>query len=332
MLFYLGIILLALGGFLIAVYIRSHKETGKTLICPVSNTCDTVIHSDYSRFFGIPVEFLGMAYYGIIAVSYGIFLVRPDFIYPITDFLLLGLSLVALLFSVYLTFIQAFTLRQWCTWCLISASFSAAIFFLALFGSGYGFVELLAEHHEIFLGLHLFGMAIGLGGATISDIMFFRFLKDLRISEFESGVLHTLSQIIWFALAVLVISGLGLYLPEAAELNQSAKFLVKMIVVGVIIINGALLNLLVAPNLVRISFGAPHHHQRGELRHIRKLAFALGGVSVVSWYSAFIFGLGLHGLSSAGFGALLLIYSGLLVVAVAISQVVERNIHKKPRI
>ena len=141
--YYLGIILLSVGGFLIAAYIRSHKKTGQTLICPAGTTCDTVIHSDYSRFFGIPVEFLGMAYYGIIAVSYGIFLVRPELAYPTVDFLLLGLSLVALLFSVYLTFIQAFTLRQWCTWCLISAAFSTAIFFLALAGSGYGFIELL---------------------------------------------------------------------------------------------------------------------------------------------------------------------------------------------
>ena len=90
---------------------------------------------------------------------------------------------------------------------------------------------------------HLFGFGIGLGAVTITDILFFKFLKDFKISEFESDILHTLSQVIWFALTVIIISGLGLYLPEAQELNQSGKFLAKMAVVAVILLNGTFLNI-----------------------------------------------------------------------------------------
>jgi len=327
---YTLIILLAFGGFLIANYIRQHKYRGKALVCPIGHACDPVIHSEYSRFLGIPLEFMGMGYYGLVTVAYLFFALGPGLPHITASFIILALTAAALLFSIYLTFIQAFVLRQWCTWCLISAGLCVFIFALALSGSGYGFITLLAEHHAVFLGLHLLGIAFGLGGATISDVMFFKFLKDLRISTAEKEVLATLSQVIWFGLAVLVLSGLGLYLPESVELNQSAKFLVKMIVVWVIIINGAFLNLLIAPNLVKISFGLSHAHMPGELHRIRKLSFAMGAVSLVSWYSAFV--LGLLRTSPASFGVILGAYVVLILLGVAISQLVERQVSKQPMV
>lgn len=326
--YYIGIILLAFGGFLISAYIHKKQRTGETLICPIGTTCDTVIHSKYARFLGIPVSLVGMFYYALIVVAYSTFLFRSDLLHPTITFFILGITLTAFLFSLYLTFIQAFALRQWCTWCLISASFCTLIFSFVLLSSEYGFITLLAEHHGIFMGLNILAIALGLGGATISNIMFFKFLKDLRISEFEADVLNTLSQIVWFALALFMITGLGLYLPESAELDQSAGFLVKMIAVAVIILNGAFLNLMIAPNLVKISFGQSHKHEKGELRYIRKLAFALGAISLVSWYSVFV--LGLLRTLTAGFLTILLFYLGLLAVAIMVSQFIEHSISKRP--
>ena len=57
------------------------------------------------------------------------------------------------------------------------------------------------------------------------------------------------------------------------------------------------------------------------LRHARKIAFALGAVSLTSWYSVFVLGL-LH-FSPAPLGTLLGIYGALLLIAVSISQLVE---------
>ena len=140
--------------------------------------------------------------------------------------------------------------------------------------------------------------------------------------------MHTLSQVIWFALALLVLTGLGLYLPEAEELNQSAGFLVKMTVVTVLFINGAFLNLLVAPKLVKISFGEKHKHQSDKLRYVRKIAFALGAVSIVSWYSVFILGMLLRKIP-LDFLSLLLIYLLLLGGAIVTSQFMERIFAKR---
>ena len=178
--------------------------------------------------------------------------------------------------------------------------------------------------------IHIFAGAIGVGAATITDVFFFKFLKDSRISEDESDILKTISNVIWLALAAIVLSGLGLYLPEMGALNQSPKFLVKMIGVAVLILNGAALNLIISPRLINISFGEKHRHDPSELHMLRKLAFALGAISIVSWY--FVFLLGALRQISYGFGEILFVYGGLLVIAVFVSQVAESVIEHRSRI
>ena len=318
---HLIVIFAAFGGFLLAFYIRHKKQSHEKMICPLDSDCDAVIYSQYSKFFGIPVEILGIFYYSLVALSYAVFLVLPELASPLVVFGVLAATTTALLFSLYLTFIQAFSLRQWCTWCLMSAGLCSTIFFAALFGTKIGFLQILEDHRGIILIFHGVGAALGLGAATITDIFFFKFLKDSRISEWEADVMHTLSQFIWFALGVLVITGLGLYLPAAGVLNETPKFLVKVIGVAVLIVNGAFLNLFISPRLIKISFGESHDHQAGELRNIRRLAFALGAVSITSWYVTFL--LGTFRKIDMEFGPLILIYLGIVAAGVIISQIVE---------
>ena len=327
MISYVIIIFIAFAGFLLAAYIRHKKVSKETLICPLRANCDTVIFSDYSKFFGIPVELLGMAYYLTIAVAYGVFVSVSAEMPQLLVFGVFSATVVAFLFSLYLTFVQAFALKQWCTWCLISASICTVIFGLAILASSYDPTMILREYRAVILILHLIAAAIGLGTATITDVFFFKFLKDFKISELEASVLNALSQVIWFALALIILTGIGLYLPASERLLDSSKFLVKMIVVAIIVVNGAFLNLLISPKLVHISFCGSHEHQSGELRKLRKLAFALGAISITSWYSAFILG-ALHKLSFS-FPELLSVYLALVAVAVIGSQITEGILAKR---
>ena len=324
---YVIIIFVAFSGFLLAAYIRHKKVSKETLVCPLKSDCETVVFSDYSRFFRVPVELLGMAYYLMVAVAYGVFLAAPVSMPQFVVFGIFSLTVIAFLFSLYLTFIQAFALKQWCTWCLVSAGMCTAIFGLAVFASSYDPTTILREYRTTILILHLITAAIGLGAATITDVFFSKFLKDLKISESEADILNTLSQVIWFALALIILTGIGLYLPASELLLDSSKFLVKMIVVAVIVVNGAILNLLISPKLVHISFGGSHEHQSGELHKLRKLAFALGAISSTSWYSAFI--LGAIRQPPLSFSQLLGVYLALVAVAVIGSQIMERVFAKK---
>jgi uncharacterized membrane protein len=323
------IVFLAGTGFILAFFLFNKKrQKDAVFICPLRGNCSEVIHSSYSKFLGIPVERLGVAYYFLMLVGYALLVVEPELFGWMKPYLLIVSSL-AFLFSLYLTFIQIVFLRKICTWCLCSAGISMAIFFLSVMGGLEIILPILMEYRSGILIAHVLFMALGLGAATLTDIFFFRFLKDQRISQEESEILSTLSEFIWFALSFIVLTGLALYLPQAAHYHDVPKFLAKVVVVGVILVNGAFLNLYIAPKLSKISFGEPHHHKEGELNIARRLAFALGPISVVSWYSAFILG-SLPASTPLSFTMFLKIYLLLLVGAVAIGQFTERRLSKTP--
>ncbi len=319
---HLTIVGLSLVGFSIASYIYHRKRAAEHLLCPFNGDCDSVVHSEYAFFFTVPVEVWGMLYYVGIALAYFLLTLLPSFASPFVFFMLLGVTITAFLFSLYLTFIQAFTLHEWCTWCLFSAGLCTIILPFSFFGLPFSLSDLLVANHNLIFALHLLAVALGLGGATITDIFFFKFLKDFRISKTEAATLHMLSQIIWFALGFIILTGVGLYVPEADALRASPKFLAKLVIVLVLLVNGAFLNLLISPKLVRISFGSTHAHASHELRRLRRFAFALGAISLTSWYATFFVAmLGARG----SFSMLLGGYGIALLLAIAVSQFFEHR-------
>ncbi|HBV01256.1 MAG TPA: hypothetical protein DEF00_02565 [Candidatus Taylorbacteria bacterium] len=139
------VILCALCGFLLALFIHIKKKLSAPIVCPIGHSCDPVVHSDYSRFLGIPVEILGMVYYFLILLHYSLFSIFPAPGANELGFVFIGVSALAFLFSLYLTAVQAFILKEWCTWCLISAALCAFIFFAGLELSGVDWSLFLAS-------------------------------------------------------------------------------------------------------------------------------------------------------------------------------------------
>ncbi len=121
-----GLIILGMSGFFLARFIQKKKATKKRLVCPLRSDCSTVIHSSYSRFAGMRVEYIGMVYYAFVAVFYLAQILGSRF----ADLSAVGMivSAVAMLFSVYLVLVQIFTIRQFCFWCLCSAGTCLCIF------------------------------------------------------------------------------------------------------------------------------------------------------------------------------------------------------------
>src|SRR3989344_7702422 len=127
------IFVLGFFGFALARHIYKHKDDNKhPVVCPIKFDCHTVIHSDYSRFFGVPVEIFGMLYYALISISYFFFIFMPSAMPLFLVNFLITLSLIAFLFSVYLIAVQIFILKKGCSWCIVSAFISAFIFILTV--------------------------------------------------------------------------------------------------------------------------------------------------------------------------------------------------------
>jgi len=306
-------------GFGIAFYIFHKKHRQAPLVCPIGSDCDAVVHSDYAEFFGIPLEKIGLLYYALIAIFYLASLFVPALNTGMIHFIMLGVTLGSFLFSLYLVSIQAFVLHEWCTWCLGSAAVSALIFVANFFVADLDIVPFLIQYKTPILLLHGIGAAVGLGSAVVTDMFFFKFLKDGRVSNFEDGVMKMLSRIVWFALGVMVLSGVGLFMPRSEELLHSAKFLVKMIAIAVLILNGVALNLIISPRLMQIDFSKDIHLLPPTSRRLRELAFALGAISITTWFTVFI--LGSMRTVVLPFSDLLLLYVGIVFIAICMSQV-----------
>ena len=63
------------------------------------------------------------------------------------------------------------------------------------------------NYYELALVFHLLGVAFGLGGATVSDVLFLKSLKDEIISRTEKRLLDGASLVIWVGVGILVLSG-----------------------------------------------------------------------------------------------------------------------------
>ena len=317
------IIIASLSGLLLSFYIFKKKRANEVMICPIGSDCNNVVHSDYSKFFGIPLELIGIIYYGIILTAYSLTTVFTGLSFESSTFALLLLSLAAFLFSAYLTLIQGMVLKEWCTWCLTSASLSTLIFIAGMTISDWSFISLLKYHEGIVFLIHLGGIALGVGAATIADIFFLKFIKDFNISVDESRILRTFGQIIWFALAIAFVTSLALLLPNIGTITRSPQYIVESIVLLILIANAVYLTLIVAPRLVSLSFDKERFETISQDRQ-KKLAFALSAISLISWYSMLFLASPIP--VSFSTERLVLAYIALVIIAIGASQLIHDRI------
>lgn len=323
--FYAFIVFAAAGGFGVSLYIYYTKSHHKQLVCPIGSDCNAVITSRYAKFLGVPLEYLGMFYYAIIITAYVVLIFASHLISgPFLSGLII-LTAAALFFALYLLFAQAFLLRQWCIWCILSAALSIGIFIISLASVDFA-VAFLTEAQVIIGVIHALGFAIGTGGATTALFLFFRFLRDLDIDEKELQTLKGISELIWLGLALVLVSQFVSYVAHAETLALSGTFLVQTIALFVVAISGAVLMIIFAPFLADIPFNkVAKNHRHSPIESMRKPLFIVGAVALSSWYFAFIMGY----LPEYELIILLSVYIAVLMAAVVIALLWERRISRR---
>lgn len=111
------------------LYLSYHAVTKTDVACWFfpKEWCQKVQYSRFSRTLGIPNAYLGLLMYAAIFVL--TYLAPAGIVAP---WLVKAVVIFGFAFSMYFTYIQAFVLRAFCTWCVVSAvSFTAM--FAALF-------------------------------------------------------------------------------------------------------------------------------------------------------------------------------------------------------
>jgi len=123
---------LALIGLGISAYLTYTYTTDQVTLCIGGGVgCDTVQHSPYAWIMGVPIPTLGAAAYLLVL---GLAAVALRGLEPAEWIVLalFGTSLVGLLFSAYLTYLELFVIHAICTWCVVSAVIQVLLFSLAV--------------------------------------------------------------------------------------------------------------------------------------------------------------------------------------------------------
>lgn len=177
------------------------------------------------------------------------------------------------------------------------------------------------DARQFFILLHLLGVGIGMGSALSSDWMFMKSVRDEVISHKEFEFLKTASMFVWIGLGLLILSGVFLVILSPGFL-ESSKFLAKMTVVGVIIVNGIIFHTSHIPRMLR--HRGEHFPSSDEFRRKSRFLYISGAVSASSW----IYTLVLGGLGSVPYSYVSIVGLYLVVLAIAVaSALYMRNKH-----
>ena len=125
----------------------------------------------------------------------------------------------------------------------------------------------------------------------------------------------------WFAIGGLILTGIMLFLSDPLTYSESSKFIVKMIIVGVITLNGLIMTKYLHTNMQKLTFTNKYHIR------VKKVAFASGAISISSWYLSFILG----SVRSIPFDVItgITMYATVIITAVLVSQFMYKYFQKK---
>ncbi|MFA5791846.1 MAG: vitamin K epoxide reductase family protein [Candidatus Paceibacterota bacterium] len=126
------IVLYVLGGIgvLNTLYLIYHKLKGTDVACIFfpKEWCYKVQHSPQNKTFGIPNSYAGFVMYVVILLLAKLYVGGSIAFWPIQAIVTFGF-----LFSMYFLYVQAFVLRAFCTWCVVSAIIFTIMFFTVWF-------------------------------------------------------------------------------------------------------------------------------------------------------------------------------------------------------
>ena len=115
--------LLSLLGLADALYLTIEHITGQSVKCTIVSGCSEVLSSPYAVVAGVPLAAVGAAaYFSVFSLA-----ILAVFGYRMAATLLVPLVIAMFFVSVWLIYLQAFVIREFCQYCLFSAAITTAL-------------------------------------------------------------------------------------------------------------------------------------------------------------------------------------------------------------
>jgi uncharacterized membrane protein len=122
--------LISLIGLGDAILLTVHHLTGRSVRCAISTGCDAVLASTYATIGGIPIAALGaLAYFAVFSLA-----TLATYGYESARFWMALLVSLMLISTLWLLYVQAFVLRAFCDYCLLSAAMTLALTMVVVLG------------------------------------------------------------------------------------------------------------------------------------------------------------------------------------------------------
>jgi uncharacterized membrane protein len=119
---------LSLLGLADAIYLTVEHLTGQSVKCTIISGCSEVLSSSYAVVAGFPLAMVGAAaYFSVFSLA-----TLAAFGYRIAATLLTPLVVAMFLVSLWLIYLQAFVIRQFCQYCLFSAAVTTCLLVVVL--------------------------------------------------------------------------------------------------------------------------------------------------------------------------------------------------------
>lgn len=115
--------IVALIGLGDAIYLTVHHLSGQGVQCTIVHGCEQVLNSDYAKFAGIPLAFIGVAAYFLV---FSLATLAAFGNKRAWDFLSFMVALMAV-FTIWLLYLQGFVIEAFCQFCLLSAAVTFAL-------------------------------------------------------------------------------------------------------------------------------------------------------------------------------------------------------------
>jgi uncharacterized membrane protein len=100
-----------------AIYLTVQHVTGQSVRCTITSGCSEVLSSPYAVVRGVPLALIGtLAYFAVFTLS-----TLAAFQYKLAGKFLLPIVGLMFLTTLWLLYLQAFVIRHFCQFCLLSA-------------------------------------------------------------------------------------------------------------------------------------------------------------------------------------------------------------------